>query len=415
MSIVRVPLGKFVKVIGGFAFKSEDFSDSGAPVVRISDIQDGGVNIGGTARISPDKLGKGSKYKIAPGDILIAMSGATTGKIGVVARELNENVYLNQRIGNFRIIDPLKVEKGYLRYVLQAPDYQLQISRAMVGVAQPNISPSQLESFEIPLPSLPEQCRIATILDKTDSLREKRRQVIAKLDELLKSVFIEMFGDPVTNPKGWKIIELGDLVQVVGGYAFQSELFSENGEGIVRISNLEDGTLNLNNLARILREKLGKGVRYAVEPGDVLIAMSGATTGKLGVVPLDLEVKLYQNQRVGNFKILNPNRIERTFLISFLKSRYYQSNIWQLAWGAAQPNISSKQLESAKMILPSFDQQQRFAIQAAAIERLKSKSQTSIESLDSLFTSLQQRAFSGELFTEKTVSTSLLTEVAQHV
>ena len=158
-------LGNYVKVIGGYAFKSEDFTESGNPVIRISDISNGSVQLEKAAKIETSKIGKGINYKIEKGDILIAMSGATTGKIGVVPNDIDCEIYQNQRVGNFKILNPKKLDKKYLRFILLSPSYQRNIQTTMAGAAQPNISSSQLESFEIPLPPLPEQKRIAEVLD----------------------------------------------------------------------------------------------------------------------------------------------------------------------------------------------------------------------------------------------------------
>ena len=102
-------------------------------------------------------IGKGKSYYVKSGDILIAMSGATTGKIGVVPNKFDGLILQNQRVGNFKITCPEKLDKLYLRHFVSSPSYQSQIWKSMVGVAQPNISSKQLESFEICIPPIAEQ------------------------------------------------------------------------------------------------------------------------------------------------------------------------------------------------------------------------------------------------------------------
>ncbi|MEI6747154.1 MAG: restriction endonuclease subunit S [Methylococcaceae bacterium] len=212
MTLKQDLLGKYVKVIGSFAFKSEDFLENGIPILRISDIQGGTVSIEKAARISESVIGKGVKYSVESGDILIAMSGATTGKIGLVPQNIEGLVLQNQRVGNFKILQSEKIDKGYLKHVVISPEYQRQIFSSMAGAAQPNISSNQLENIKIPLPPLPQQRRIAAILDQADALRAKRREALAQLDKLTQSIFIEMFGDPVTNPKNIMKRTLGELL-----------------------------------------------------------------------------------------------------------------------------------------------------------------------------------------------------------
>jgi type I restriction enzyme S subunit len=184
MKIERVPLGTYVKVVGGFAFKAEDFSDDGIPVIRISDLQNGSVTLDNVAHIPKTRVARGDTFRVDPGDILVAMSGATTGKIGLAPSQYDGILLQNQRVGNFKIADISKIYKNYLRHFVSSPSYQGQIWRTMVGVAQPNISPTQLESFEIPLPPLAEQRRIAEVLDRAEALRTKRRAALAQLDSL---------------------------------------------------------------------------------------------------------------------------------------------------------------------------------------------------------------------------------------
>ena len=102
--VETVSLGTYVKVVGGFAFKSEFFSSEGTPLVRISDIKNDSIFLTEAARIPTEKIGRGQDYRVEPGDILIAMSGATTGKIGVVPDDCVQPVLQNQRVGNFRLV-----------------------------------------------------------------------------------------------------------------------------------------------------------------------------------------------------------------------------------------------------------------------------------------------------------------------
>jgi type I restriction enzyme S subunit len=125
--------------------------------------------------------------------------------------------------------------------------------------------------------------------------------------------------------------------------------------------------------------------------------MSGATTGKLGVVPLELSENLYLNQRVGNYRIRDAARIQREFLLGLLHSPFYQRFLWQLAAGVAQPNVSGWQLESAVVSLPPITLQREFARRVTAVEALKMAQRASLAELDALFATLQHRAFRGEL------------------
>ena len=127
------------------------------------------------------------------------------------------------------------------------------------------------------------------------------------------------------------------------------------------------------------------------------MAMSGATTGKLGLVSTDLQETVYQNQRVGNFRISDDKRIAREFLIGFVRSPIYQRHLWNLAAGVAQPNVSGKQLESAPVHLPPIKLQEDYGKRIEQIRQLRSHHRRALTSLDELFSALQHRAFRGEL------------------
>ncbi|WP_344743132.1 restriction endonuclease subunit S, partial [Asaccharospora irregularis] len=196
-------------ISGGYAFKSTHFTDEGIAIIRIGDIYDNKVNISsGTAFIREydEKL---SKFIIKKGDILIALSGATTGKFGM----FNENkpALLNQRVAK---ISPNKqINNRYLYYYMNK--LQDIIYSKALGCAQPNISPTEIGEIEIYVPKILEQEKIVEILDISKALIDKRKYQIEYLDKLVKSRFIEMFGDPIRNVKGWKTGKMNDVAPVV--------------------------------------------------------------------------------------------------------------------------------------------------------------------------------------------------------
>jgi len=293
------------------------------------------------------------------------------------------------------LIPKVPLDSRYLLHAMigLAPEIETQGSGATVkGITQ-----DKLGKLQIPLPPLPEQKRIAGILDAADALRAKRRESLAQLDSLLQSTFLTLFGDPVSNPMGWEVTAMGDQLNVIGGFAFKSEDFSDEGVPVVRISNLNRDSIDLDGCARIPRAKVGKGEKFRIQPGDTLIAMSGATTGKLGFVPDDLSDDWFLNQRVGAFRIPLDSLLHREYLRALLASPFYQQHVLNLAGGAAQPNISGKQLESAEISLPPLPLQRRFAAIVESVERQKARQRAHLAELDALFASLQHRAFCGEL------------------
>ncbi|HCF96249.1 MAG TPA: hypothetical protein DEW46_14415 [Verrucomicrobia bacterium] len=384
----KKPLGEFCRLVNGKAFKAEDWSESGLPIVRIQNLNDS------TKPFNYWDGGIDRQVHIHKGDLLIAWSGTPGTSFGAHIWKGPEGV-LNQHI--FRVdLQNAMITNDWLRFCVNFKLLSL-IDQAHGGVGLKHVTKGAIESLSIPLPPLSEQKRIAGILDAADALRAKRREALAQLDTLLQSTFLDMFGDPVTNPMGWEISTIGSYVKIMAGFAFKSTDFANIGCPIIRISNLERDTINLKDCARIPPASLGKGKRFRIQPGDTLIAMSGATTGKLGFVPDDLDEEWYLNQRVGAFRIPDCTSVKKQYLRAILKSSFYQNIVWNLAGGAAQPNISSKQLESAEIPLPPIYLQDKFSSIVESVERQKAAMRAHLAELDTLFASLQSRAFNGEL------------------
>ena len=391
MTLELVPLGSYVRVIGGYAFPSESYADEGIPVIRISDIQDGMVSAKKAAKIPDEMVGKGRNYQVEPGDILIAMSGATTGKIGVVADDFNGPYLQNQRVGNFRINDAKKVDKVYLRHYLTSPNYQKQLRNLMAGAAQPNISSKQLESIELPLPPLPEQKRIAAILDKADSIRRKRQEAVRLTEELLRSVFLEMFGDPVMNPKGWDVRKFEDIgsldrgvskhrprnaMELLGGsYPLIQTGDVSNSDGYIRSYKSTYSEIGLK--------------QSKMWPAGTLCITIAANIAKTGILTFD---SCFPDSVVG----FSPNAHATTEYVQFWLG-FLQKILEDSAPESAQKNINLEILRNLDIPLPPVKLQTKFSEQVKNLHKLKAKQSTGVNFTDTLFSSLLQRAFKGEL------------------
>lgn len=200
-----VQLSNICNINNGFAFKSTEFKSIGIPLLRISNINNERVSFDSKS-VYVDKayLSTHRKFIVNKGDVIIALSGATTGKYGVY--EFDTPALLNQRIGIIKQDDSTLLNSRYFYFYLSK--LKTEILRKAQGAAQPNISTKELGQFKIPLPQLEEQKKIADILDAADSLRQKDKQLVEHYDLLSQSLFLDMFGDPVTNPMGWETKEL---------------------------------------------------------------------------------------------------------------------------------------------------------------------------------------------------------------
>ena len=334
-----------------------------------------------------EKAVENSSAKILePGAVLVAMYGATVGQVS----RLNITATTNQAICH--IYPDLKVcEPNYLYRVIQARKKDL-IGKS-VGGAQPNISQKIIRELQIPLPPLDEQKRIAGILDAADALRGKRRESLAKLDDLLQSTFLDMFGDPVTNPKGWEVSLLSDFCKTGSGGTPSRKKMKSYYEGGT-IPWVKSGELRENVIIEtgehITEEALKESNVKLVPKGALLLALYGATVGRLGI----LGITATTNQAVCHI-IPDPVKSDMIYMFHALSNQV--PYLIGRGVGGAQPNISQGIVKSLKLPIPPLDLQQRFAEIVSSVEEQKAKMRKHLEQLDDLFGSLQQRAFRGDL------------------
>jgi type I restriction enzyme S subunit len=376
-------LGDLTDILSGFAFDSQDFNDSdGLPLVRIRDVVPG--------RTSTHFNGPfHSRYLVDSGDILIGMDGEFNR-----ARWRGGKALLNQRV--CRIASSSRdLDESYLFYFLPAALKAIEDATPFVTVK--HLSVKQIRDIAIPLPPIPEQRRIAEILDKADALRAKRRAALAQLDTVTQSIFLDMFGDPATNPKGWPVASLGSKCTIVGEYGANvaSKAFDPTLPRYVRITDVtEGGALNDHPVSPAGRS--GDWEAFELAPGDLLFARSGATVGKT-------YMHTESNGRcvfAGYMIRFRPDRRELIpeYLFAFTRTAAYRGWVAARQRVVAQPNINAKQYSNELLIpLPPIRLQENFAARLANIAMMRSSLWASRVELDALFAALQQAAFQGEL------------------
>ncbi|NBO91902.1 MAG: restriction endonuclease subunit S [Planctomycetia bacterium] len=287
-----------------------------------------------------------------------------------------------------------EVDRGYLfHYLRQQHLIDLATTRS-TGANLPRLSPKQLEVFPVAYPPLPEQRRIAAILDKADAIRRKREEGIRLTEELLRSTFLEMFGDPATNPKGWSVNSMNRIAKITGGFAFKSEWFADEGDRVIRISDIGDGKVDLSNAVSVDCDSYRISTAYQCVTDDILMALSGATTGKLGMVT-DAESGSFVNQRIAIIRA--NNRVASPWLSQLLSNKRVLSLLLESAGGSAQANLSTKSLESLDIPVPPDNVLFEYAEVVKSANRAQSRRRIGSKDADNLFNSLVQRAFRGEL------------------
>lgn len=327
------------------------------------------------------------------GTLLLAMYGSV-GKTAIAKIDLSTN----QAILGINIKDETKLDIKYLRFWFTTIKEKL-LNRAVGGTLQ-NISMGIVKELEIPLPPLPTQQKIAEILDTADQLRQYNKQLIEKYDALTQSLFLDMFGDPVRNEKGWGKIELKNCTSKIGSGSTPRggrEAYHTEGISLIRSLNIYDNEFKYKNLAFINDDQATKLKNVTVESNDVLFNITGASVCRCTVVPNDV-LPARVNQHVS---ILRPisNKLNPLFLSHLLISENIKIQLLGVgsAGGAIMEAITKEQLEKFNIPVPPIELQTQFAERVQIIEGQKQQAQEALAKSEELFQSLLQRAFKGEL------------------
>ena len=257
---------------------------------------------------------------------------------------------------------------------------------------------SFLTSFQIPLPPLDEQKRIAGILDAADALRAKRREALAQLDTLLQSTFLDMFGDPVTNPMGWEVRELKETKLRVQVGPFGSLLHKEDyivgGVPLVNPMHIVSRQIHVGNEQTVSEQKAATLSNYRLQTGDVVMGRRGEM-GRCAIVS-DTEAGMLCGTGSLFFRP-HPDELSSLFLARTFSSESMKRLLEGLSQGVTMPNLNRTMIEGLKVGLPPLDLQRGFAAIVESIEQQKARQRAHLAELDTLFASLQSRAFRGNL------------------
>lgn len=284
-------------------------------------------------------------------------------------------------------------------YVFQYFKGNMQVlENGFKGAGLKHISKAYLSDILIPYPDeFDDQIRIAHLLGKVEGLIAQRKQHLRQLDDLLKSVFLEMFGDPVRNEKGWAVRELGTAFKIKHGFAFTSEFFSDSGPYVLLTPGnfFEEG--GFRDRGNKQKYYVGETPQeYILNKGDLLLAMTEQAPGLLGSPLIVPEANLYlHNQRLG--LVVGKEPIQSRFLFHLFNQKPIRQIIHSKATGTKVRHTSPTKIESIVVGYPPIDLQNQFAAIVEKVDGIKSLYQQSLAELETLYAALSQQAFKGEL------------------
>ena len=374
-------LTEVCKIQYGFPFDSSKFSDTnGTPLIRIRDVVRGYSETFTTEEYKDE-------YLVQEGDLLIGMDGEFN-----IAKWGKAPALLNQRV--CKLIPLETIDKGYLFYYMPTALKAIEAKTPFVTVK--HLAAKELNKVKIPLPSLEEQRKIAAVLDKVSDLIAKRREQLDKLDLLVKSKFIEMFGDPQENPMHWPMLKLEEcLLGIDNGKSFVCSNNARQGElpGILKLSAATYGDYRPDENKAILDDSMF--VESAeVHAGDLLFTRKN-TPELVGMCAFVKKTppKLMMPDLI--FRLNTNERCNKIYLWKLINHDMFRCNIQSIATGSAKSmsNISKERLSNLHIIVPPISIQNDFADFVEQVDNSKSTIQQSLEKLEILKKSLMQQYF----------------------
>jgi len=387
---MTAPLARVAELaeqIRGVSYGKEDVSPipqpGYMPVLRAGNITDEGLVFNDLVFVPAERIS--AIQRIRQHDVLIVASSGSLDAVGRAAPALAD---YEGGFGAFcKVLRPgPRVDPDYFAHFFKTRDYRRRVSALAAGININNLRNEHLDDIQIPLPPLPEQRRIAEILDKTDALRAKRRAALAQLDTLTQSTFLDMFGDPATNPKAWPRGALRELGKVMTGGTPPTAKPGMFGGPIPFVT---PGDLEGNEPVKRRVTEAGAHESATVRLGATLVCCIGATIGKMGRAA----VRSAFNQQINGIEW--SEQVDDNY--GYVVLRFFKPTI--VAWAASTtlPILKKSAFERIEIPLPPIELQHEFARRLALVDALKASDKVSLACLDELFRALQYRGFRGGL------------------
>lgn len=388
--IQNIPLGELFSISsGGTPSRKEPsyYEDGNIAWIKTGDLHVKRI-FEASEYITQEGLDNSSAKLFPAGTVLVAMYGATIGACSILEIE----AATNQACAAF--LPNSKVDTLYLYYFLKSK--KNDFVRDGVGGAQPNISATYLKMVEIPLPPLETQMQIAAVLEKADQLRKDCKLLEQELNSLAQSVFIEMFGDPATNPKGWKIGTIAELLSSANYGTSEKSSTDILKYPVLRMNNITyEGNWDFTSLKYMDMDEKDED-KYLVQDGDILFNRTNSKelVGKTAVYR-EKEPMAYAGYlvRARCNKFGHPD-----YISSFMNSKYGKQTLQTMCKSiVGMANINAKEFQSIKIAKPPIELQIDFSVRIAKIRALIQEVKLQDIEYQKVFNALMQKAFSGEL------------------
>lgn len=379
----------------GPGVRKYQYRTSGVKLLNVANLQNGKMDLTKSERFITEKeaYNKYSHFLVDEGDLIIACSGIKVEyfekKMGFAKSE-HLPLCMNTSTMRFKVLDEDELDIKYLAYYLKTNYFKKQIQRLITGSAQLNFGPSHIRQVDIILPPIQTQNKIVEVLDKAQGLIDLRKKLIELLDQLIQSVFYDMFGDPVMNPKGWKVKTIIDECDCIVPARDKPKSFTGTIPWITINDLNQDGYTTVSKSGWGLTDtEISEVKRKKIPSNSVLMSC----VGDLGITSIN-SVPVVINQQLHSFQCgKNINPFYLRFMIP-LNKQY----LIKMATSTTVPYLNKSKCNSIPLMLPPIELQNDFDQRVQKIEEQKQLMQQSLTEMENNFNSLMQRAFKGELF-----------------
>jgi type I restriction enzyme S subunit len=397
-------LDKYIKQVRGISYSPNDISeiplDNYLPILKANNIQENRLDTSSLIYIHESKIKK--EQLIKRGDLLLA---ASSGSKDIVGKNVFFESDFKGSFGAFcKVVRPNQnIYPKFLGVFFKTPVYKRHIRNLIQGANINNLRNEDIDSLKIPDFSKEDQLHIANILTKAENLVFQRKESIHLLDEYLKSTFLEMFGDPMRNEKGWSKLDGQNYCQkiTVGVVIKPASHYVEKGVIAIRSLNVKPNKFDLTNLVYFSKKtnetELSKSI---LREGDVVFVRTGVT-GTAAIVPKELDGCNCIDLIITRPKI---GIMDAIYLTYFFNSDIGKRIVTSKEVGGIQKHFNIGAIKALKIPVPPIELQNRFAQIVEKTDVLKTQYQQSLHELEDLYGSLSQKAFRGELTINKTIS-----------
>lgn len=340
-----------------------------------------------------------SKKMLEPNDVILSRIVPHIQRCWVVPQK---NDYIQIGSGEWIVFRNEKIHPNYLRYYLISKPFHSMFMGTVKGVGGSLLraDPKQVGRFKIPLPSLEIQKSIAQILDNASVLRDRTKKLLGEYDLLAQSIFLNVFGDPILNEKGWNTLKLLEVTSKIGSGATPrggKDSYKDEGISLIRSLNVHDNKFKMKDLAFIDDLQASELKNVTVKEKDVLINITGASVARCAIVPNKI-LPARVNQHVSILRCLRQ-KVNPIFLLHLIISPNSKIKLLGVGSsnGATRESITKSQLERFEIIVPPIKIQNLFAEKIDLIEKQKELAKNELKESEDLFNCLMQKAFKGEL------------------